>query len=79
MRGLALVSEILSSKVATGDKMLRKTSPIASPAPLRDFLEIPYEELEVLNLQAKQQRITRVKVDKVREERMRYLRDEKRI
>jgi glutamine synthetase len=57
--------------------MLLKSKPVA--APLRDFLEIPYEELEVLNLQAKHQRISRAKVDKVREERMRYLRDEKRI
>ncbi|MBI4911847.1 MAG: glutamine synthetase [Acidobacteria bacterium] len=47
--------------------------------PLRDFLEIPYDELEVLNLQAKQQRLDRVSPDKIREERMKYLASEKRI
>lgn len=46
---------------------------------LRNFLEIPYDELEELNLEAKNQRLERVSVDKVREERMRYLSDEKRI
>ncbi|WLT30815.1 glutamine synthetase family protein [Geothrix sp. PMB-07] len=46
---------------------------------LRDFLEIPYDELEQLNLQAKQQRLDRVSPDKVREERMKYLEGEKRI
>jgi glutamine synthetase len=47
--------------------------------PLRDFLEIPYDRLEELNLEAKQQRLDRVPVDRVREERHRYLTDEKRI
>ena len=46
---------------------------------LRDFLEIPYDKLEEMNLQAKQQRIDRVAVDTIREERQRYLTDEKRI
>src|ERR1041385_5794916 len=46
---------------------------------LRDFLEIPYEELEELNLTAKQQRMDRVSMDALREERMKYLADEKRI
>jgi glutamine synthetase len=56
----------------------RISAPASSPA-LRSFLEIPYDELEELNLAAKEQRIARVKIDKVREERMKYLRDEKRI
>jgi glutamine synthetase len=47
--------------------------------PLRDFLEIPYDKLEEMNLEAKQQRLDRVPADKVREARMKYLRDEKRI
>jgi glutamine synthetase len=47
--------------------------------PLRDFLEIPYDRLEELNLQAKSQRLGRVPVDQVREERQKYLTDEKRI
>ena len=46
---------------------------------LRDFLEIPYDQLEELNLEIKAQRVARVAPDLVREERMRYLSDEKRI
>ncbi len=46
---------------------------------LRDFLEIPYDKLEDLNLQAKQQRLDRVAPHRIQEERMRYLTDEKRI
>lgn len=46
---------------------------------LRDFLEIPYDELEELNLQAKAQRLARTPMDTLREERLRYLTDEKRI
>ncbi|MBL8766816.1 MAG: glutamine synthetase [Planctomycetes bacterium] len=48
-------------------------------AGLRDFLEIPYDKLEELNLGAKTQRLERVAADKVKEERIKYLRDEKRI
>jgi glutamine synthetase len=48
-------------------------------ASMRDFLEIPYDELEALNLEAKQQRLDRVPADVLREERMRYLANEKRI
>jgi glutamine synthetase len=46
---------------------------------LRDFLEISYDELEDLNLQAKAQRLARTSSDTMREQRMRYLNDEKRI
>src|ERR1035441_4734905 len=46
---------------------------------LRNFLEIPYAELEELNLKAKEQRMSRVAPDKVQEERLKYLTDEKRI
>ena len=46
---------------------------------LRDFLEIPYDKLEELNLEAKHQRVTRMPVHEVRELRERYLTDEKRI
>ncbi len=46
---------------------------------LRAFLEIPYDELEVMNLEAKQQRIDRVDPDKVRKDRIKYLEQEKRI
>ncbi|MFB1479218.1 glutamine synthetase family protein [Corallococcus sp. RDP092CA] len=47
--------------------------------PLRDFLEIPYDELEELNLRVKEQRLRRESPDKIREERLKYLADEKRI
>src|SRR5262245_50926972 len=46
---------------------------------LRSFLELPYEELEALNLQAKEQRKKRVAPGKIQEERIKYLTDEKRI
>ncbi|MBI4458591.1 MAG: glutamine synthetase [Acidobacteria bacterium] len=45
----------------------------------RNFLELSYEELEELNLRAKAQRQGRVPVEKIREERLKYLTDEKRI
>ncbi|MBV9437813.1 MAG: glutamine synthetase beta-grasp domain-containing protein, partial [Acidobacteria bacterium] len=46
---------------------------------LRNFLAIPYDELEDLNLQAKEQRKSRIALDKIQDERLRYLTDEKRI
>jgi glutamine synthetase len=46
---------------------------------LRDFLEIPYDQLEELNLEAKTKRMNRTSADVLREERLRYLTDEKRI
>lgn len=46
---------------------------------LRNFLEIPYDQLEELNMESKAQRLSRVAPDKLREERMRYLNDENRI
>jgi glutamine synthetase len=48
-------------------------------SPLRDFLEIPYDTLEEMNLQAQSQRRNRIPADRIREERMKYLADEKRI
>src|SRR5258705_12952648 len=46
---------------------------------LRNFLSLSYDELEELNLKAKEQRTKRVPAEKVREERLKYLADEKRI
>lgn len=46
---------------------------------LRKFLQIPYDELEEMNLEAKRQRIERVDRGKVEETRRKYLTDEKRI
>ena len=46
---------------------------------LRDFLMLPYGELEDLNLRAKDQRAQRVDPGKIQEERLKYLTDEHRI
>ncbi len=46
---------------------------------LRNFLAIPYDQLEELNLKAKEQRRNRVAVHKIQEERLKYLTDEKSI
>ncbi len=43
----------------------------------RDFLELSYEELEELNLKAKEQRKARVDAGQLQEERLRYLTDTK--
>src|SRR5271157_4772000 len=46
---------------------------------LRSFLTLPYEELEALNLKAKEQRKNRIPIDVIREQRLKYLTDEKGI
>src|ERR1700678_2801095 len=46
---------------------------------LRNFIEIPYAELEERNLAAKDQRKRHVPADQIREERLKYLTDEKHI
>ncbi len=46
---------------------------------LRNFLAIPYDELEEMNLKAKKQRLDRVDPHKIQEERLKYLTDESRI
>src|SRR6266849_3722136 len=46
---------------------------------LQDFLRLPYTELEELNLHAKEQRMKRCPIEKIQEERLKYLTDEKRI
>src|SRR3954453_1388792 len=46
---------------------------------LRNFLAIPYDELEELNLEAKDKRKNRAPFGQIQEERPRYLTDEKRI
>src|SRR5690606_3067248 len=44
---------------------------------MRDYLEIPYDKLEELNLEAKARRASHsVSADEIREERIRYLTDE---
>jgi glutamine synthetase len=46
---------------------------------LRNFLALSYDELEDMNLQAKDQRRNRVAMHKIQEARLKYLTDEKRI
>jgi len=46
---------------------------------LRDFLEIPYDKLEEMNLAAKADRVGGKDPQEIRDERMKYLADEKRI
>src|ERR1700745_653661 len=46
---------------------------------LRNFLSLLYDELEQLNLKAKEQRKNRLAPHKIQEERLKYLSDEKRI
>jgi glutamine synthetase len=45
----------------------------------RNFLALSYEELEELNLNAKSERLSRKPADQIRDERLKYLTDEKRI
>jgi glutamine synthetase len=52
---------------------------ISGNSGLQDFLKLPYTELEELNLKAKDQRMKRVPMEKIQEERLKYLTDEKRI
>jgi glutamine synthetase len=46
---------------------------------LRNFLAIPYDELEEMNLEAKEARKNRAPIGKIQEQRLKYLTDEKRI
>ena len=48
-------------------------------ADLRDFLEIPYDRLEEMNLGAKAERLSRQDPGRIRESRLKYLTDEKRV
>src|SRR5450631_1729948 len=49
------------------------------PTELRNFLALSYDELEELNLKAKEQRKNRVASHQIQEERLKYLAEEKRI
>jgi len=48
-------------------------------ADYRNFLALSYDELEAKNLEAKADRANRVPIDEIREKRLKYLTDEKRI
>jgi glutamine synthetase len=49
------------------------------PTEYRSFLALSYDELEQLNMKAKADRLNRAAPDKIREERLKYLTDEKHI
>jgi glutamine synthetase len=49
------------------------------PTDFRNFLALSYEELEAKNLEAKADRASRVSADEIRDKRLKYLTDEKRI
>jgi glutamine synthetase len=55
------------------------TEGVLTLSEFRDFLELPYAELEDLNLMAKEQRRKRVAPGTIQEERLKYLTDERRI
>ncbi|MBL8696708.1 MAG: glutamine synthetase [Planctomycetes bacterium] len=50
-----------------------------SKSPIRTFLEVPYDQLEQMNLEAKQQRSDRMDPERLRKERIKYLETEKRV
>lgn len=52
---------------------------MTAPTPLKNFLEIPYDELEERNLAAKEKQSKRATEDKLQEEYIKYLHDEKRL
>ncbi len=71
----------MAKKILKKSPPSAKTSNNASPmsTSLRDFLELPYDQLEEMNLEAKQARLDRVSMSSLREKRLKYLNDEKRI
>src|SRR5437763_6138235 len=69
---------------ASATKLTRELASDSNPRrfmsnELRNFLTLSYDELEQVNLNAKEQRKNRIPVHKVQEERLKYLTDEKRI
>src|ERR1019366_6937082 len=56
-----------------------RIQPTMIPNELQNFLTLSYAELEELNLAAKAQRQGRVPMHEIQEERLKYLKDEKRI
>lgn len=59
--------------------MQTQTFPAAHRSGLKDFLEIPYDQLEEMNLEAKKKQADRVDHHKLQEHYLKYLTDEKRI
>jgi hypothetical protein len=69
-------AEALAAMTPEKLEEMARPAPRASHSGLRDFLEIPYDQLEEMNLEAKEERLARRPADVVREQRMRYLNDE---
>src|SRR5690349_28882 len=72
-------AEALAAMTPEKLEEMARPAPRASHPGLRDFLEIPYDQLEEMNLEAKEERLARRPADVVREQRMRYLNDQKGI
>src|SRR4051794_741611 len=71
--------EALAAMTPETLERMARSAPAMRASGLRDFLEIPYDQLEEMNLQAKEERLARKPADHVREARLKYLSDEKRI
>src|SRR3954464_13101568 len=71
--------EALAAMTPEALERMARRAPAIQTSGLRDFLEIPYDQLEEMNLQAKEERLARKPADHIREQRMKYLSDEKRI
>lgn len=65
-------------EIIPGTRIPSKTTTPAA-AGLRDFLEIPYDQLERMNLEAKKQRLDRINPETIKKERIQYLEREKRV
>src|SRR5688500_12449101 len=59
--------------------LLTVRSRLPMPTNLRDFLEIPYDKLEDMNLATKEARLSRTPAQKMRERHAKLLTDEKRL
>src|SRR5882672_2030015 len=68
-------------EITAGPRIPAKTerNHLPAQASLRDFLEIPYDQLERMNLEAKKQRQDRANPETIKRERIAYLEREKRI
>ena len=67
-----VLAEMTTEKL---EEMARPTPRASSGSGLRDFLEIPYDQLEEMNLQAKEERLARKPADVVRVTELDRLRD----
>src|SRR3954464_3047057 len=71
--------EALAAMTPEALERMARRAPAIQTSGLRDFLEIPYDQLEEMNLLAKEERLARKPADHIREQRVKYLSDEKRI